>query len=90
MYWPNRNIFFKTDFTDNSGNVKNWECLNQINNRTTRSNSFELMPLYESPLPLIKGKYDDLQSLKPIIENNYHAFYNNLPHSDVQKKRKTV
>lgn len=86
---------FKTDFTDNCGNFNDWESLNEILNcnRASRSNSNSSqlnIPLYNSPLPIIKGKYDDLQSLKPIIEKDHYPFYNNLPHTNDQKKKKAI
>ena len=37
--------------------------------------------LYSRPLPLKKTKYQHLQQLKSVIPNDYHAFYDNLPHS---------
>lgn len=62
LYCPNGNILFKTDFTDNYGNATDWECLNEINyNRASRSNSntCDLISLYDSPLAITKGKFDD-------------------------------
>lgn len=75
-----------TDFTDNYGNVNKWKCFNEIKNiRASRSNTCNRMPLYDSPLPINKGKYDDLQSLKAIIERDYHPFSDNL-HIQMPKK----
>lgn len=99
LYCTNGNILFKTDFTDNCGNSNDWESLNEILNcnRASRSNSNSsqlnniLLPLYNSPLPITaktKGKYDDLQSLKPIIEKDHYPFYNNLLHTNDQKKKR--
>jgi len=85
LYCSNGNIMFKTDFTNCDGNINDWESLNEIQyNRTSRSNSntCKLLPLYDSPLLITKGKYDDLQSLKPIIEKDHYPFYDNLPHSN--------
>lgn len=77
MYCPNGKILFRTDFTDIYGNINEWECLNEIkNNCASRSNTCELMQM--------------LQSLKTIIERDHHPFYDNLPYSNTQKKRKTV
>ncbi|KAL5237223.1 hypothetical protein ACI65C_004633 [Semiaphis heraclei] len=42
---------------------------------------------YNIKVPITKGKYDDLQSLKPIIEKDHYPFYDNLPHTNDQKKK---
>lgn len=39
-----------------------------------------LEPMFTGKLPLTKRKYNDLQSLKHVLPEDLHQFYDNLPH----------
>ena len=40
----------------------------------------DVKQLYNARLCITKQKYEDLQSLKPVLKSDYHAFYDNLPY----------
>lgn len=70
-YSAENDLQYKTDFN------ADWQALPQ---RKNKSNGLP-KPLYSAPQPISKSKYDSLQSLKPIILKDYHAFYDALPHT---------
>ncbi|KAF0706939.1 Uncharacterized protein FWK35_00028945 [Aphis craccivora] len=88
--------------SDNKGNYftsfgNDWAILheqNKIIKRTRASIQNVHIPeqernqLYNAPLPISSSKYNDLQSLKQVIEKDHHPFYDSLKYSDITKKKK--
>lgn len=65
-------IYYKLNFSDD------W---NEIPRRPKTYGVYEVLtPLYKAPIKITKRKFEDLQSLKKVIPEDYHHFYNNLPH----------
>lgn len=56
-----------------------WKLLPQRLNRRLPS-SHDLRKLYRGSLTITKRKYNDLQSLKAVIPQDYHSFYDLLRH----------
>ncbi len=48
--------------------------------------SIEPKPLHERRLQVSYAKWKHLQELKVVLEPEYHAFYDNIPHHEDQKK----
>lgn len=42
--------------------------------------------MHEARLPVSYAKWKHLQELKVVLEPKYHAFYDNIPHHEEQKK----
>lgn len=91
LYTKEGEIFYKTSF----GN--DWAILHEQNKIIKRTRASiqnvhipeqELNQLYNAPLPISSSKYNDLQSLKQVIEKDHHPFYDSLKHSDITKKKK--
>jgi hypothetical protein len=79
-------ILYKTEFED--GWIKLPEQKKVKITRRTVIESQTLTNLYNAPLPIFDTKFKDLQSLKPVIDKEYHPFYDNLPHSKDPKNNK--
>jgi len=74
-------ILYKIEFEDD------WTKLpEQKKVKITRSTVIESQTL--APLTISDTKFKDLQSLKPVIDKEYHHFYDNLPHSKDPKNNK--
>jgi len=79
QYTHEGEILYKTEFED--GWTKLPEQKKVKITRRTVIESQTLTNLYNAPLPISDTKFKDLQSLKPVIDKEYHPFYDNLPHS---------
>lgn len=65
-------IYFKLDLEEN------WRALPR---RPKTHTAFENLPnLYKSPIKITTRKFEDLQYLKKVINEDYHHFYDTLPH----------
>lgn len=88
LYTKEGTIFYKTSFSDD------WAILHEQNTfKKTRASiknihEQEASQLYKQPLPISVSKYNDLQSLNPVIEKDHHAFYDSLKYSEATKKSK--
>jgi len=86
QYTHEGEILYKTTFKDD------WKKLpEQKKVKITRRTVIEsqtLTNLYNAPLPISDTKFKDLHSLKPVIDKEYHHFYDNLPHSNNPKNNK--
>lgn len=74
-YLPSKKLQYKLSFSDD------WQDIPQRFNRLIKSTSLECFPdLDARRLPIKKRKFNNLQDLKLILEQDYHAFYDELPH----------
>lgn len=74
-YLPERKLQYKLSFSDD------WQDIPQRVNKLIKSTFLECFPdIYIRRLPIKKRKFEDLQDLKSILEPDYHAFYDELPH----------
>lgn len=74
LLYKNGSIFYKLRQPDE------WKILPQ---RLRAYNStFVVTQLYNEPRKIDKTKYDSLQSLKPFMHRDYHAFYDNLHYKE--------
>lgn len=91
LYIKEGKIFYKIYFTDD-WDILHKQIIASKKSRTPIKNIYrpeqELIQLYKEPLLISDSKYNDLQSLKPVIEKNHHAFYDSLKHSDRCQKKK--
>lgn len=71
-YTPHSPIEFKLRFDDI------WTVLPQRFHDISEDQA--IPQLYSGPVPIKKRKYDDLQSLKPILPKDFHALYDSLLH----------
>lgn len=72
---PNGTIKYKLNHT------ADWQDLPQRRNGNAQSCPNEAIPnLYERRLKIKKEKWDHLQILKGVLEQEYHHFYDSLPH----------
>lgn len=76
-YSPNGEIHYKLHFDDD------FELLPQKVNTQSIS---EPKPLHVGRLPVSYAKWKHLQELKVVLKPKYHAFYDNVPHHEDQKK----
>ena len=72
-YLPDGNIEYKLDFE------KDWANLEQRVQRNIERES-DAPSLYTKRLPISAQKYQHLQQLKSVIPQDYHNFFDNLPH----------
>lgn len=75
-YTPDGEIHYKLHFNDD------FKLLPQKMN----DNSIEPKPLHAARLPVSFAKWKHLQELKVVLEPIHHAFYDNIPHNEEQKK----
>lgn len=76
-YCPDGEIQYKLHFDDD------FKLLPQkINNHSI----LEPKPLHGSRLPVSYAKWKHLQELKVVLDPEFHAFYDNIPHHEEQKK----
>lgn len=74
-YHPNRSIKFKLNCTDE------WKDLpTRINLKLNPCEFNNLPQLYENAIKIKADKFNHLQSLKNYIPQDYHPFYDQLPH----------
>ena len=76
-YSPNGEIHYKLHFDDD------FQLLPQ---KLSNQSIFEPKPLHEARLPVSSTKWKHLQELKVVLEPKYHAFFDNIPHLEEQKK----
>lgn len=79
QYTHKGEILYKTEFEDGWTKLPERKIV-KITRRTVIE-SKTLTNLYNAPLPISDTTFKDLQSLKPVINKEYHPFYDNLPHS---------
>ncbi|CAB4034542.1 Hypothetical predicted protein, partial [Paramuricea clavata] len=73
-YKQSGKVSFKLSFSDESS----WKVLPQRMNNPTKP--FEWVCHFESQLPIKSRKFNDLQSMKPVLPQWAHGFYDALPH----------
>ena len=73
-YLSNGNVYFKLSLADN------WAEHPCKRNTATRRRILKADKLYSEPINISKEKFDSLQSLKPLMPWQYHAFYDSLCH----------
>lgn len=74
-YTPSGDIYFKLRFTDP------WTSLPQrIDKKVNALNWSDLQQLYRARRKITAKKFEDLQILKNKLSNDYHSFYDELPH----------
>ena len=66
-------ISYKLHHTD-----KEWKHLPQRINLNVDSEHSPVQ-VNKQPIPLTRSKWNDLQSLKPVIPSDFHSYYDNLP-----------
>ncbi|KAF6208160.1 hypothetical protein GE061_016611 [Apolygus lucorum] len=74
QYNPTGIISYKINYSDE---------LSPLPQRPRQVNSISTFPpIFKRPLTITLDKYKDLQSLKPMLPNDTHAFYDSLPHDE--------
>jgi hypothetical protein len=81
-------VLYKTEFEDDWARLPKQKKVKTTRMHCKSIESTTLRNLYNAPLPISVTKFKDLQSLKPVIEKEYHPFYDILPHSKEKKKNK--
>lgn len=85
QYTPEGEILYKTEFEEDWAKLPEQKKV-KITRRTVKSQT--LRNLYNASLSISDTKFKDLQSLKSVIEKEYHPFHDNLPHSKDTKNNK--
>lgn len=75
-YNPSGVIEYKIDYADE------WTVMPKRTKKSISSSQTELPHLYKEPIKIDKKKFENLQALKSVIPQDYHNFYDQLPHKD--------
>ena len=75
QYKPDGTINYKLRFTED------WQPLPQRRNIQIQPIEIDRLPnLYSSRLKITAKKFSDLQDLKSSVPDDYHYFYDHIPH----------
>ncbi|CAI6356300.1 unnamed protein product [Macrosiphum euphorbiae] len=86
--WENLPITTKNQVTANTKSTRSKTAATTIQENVQIKQLSDVPYLYTAQLPITKAKYDDLQSLKQVIEKDHHSFYDNLKYSEFGRKTK--